>query len=303
MIANGLIQSKSRIAGFALVITGTILWGISGTLAQYLFQNRAFNPEWLVVARLLASGVVLLTYALCLGKTNIWQIWKTRKNALAIILFGLIGMLGVQYTFFLAIHAGNAATATLLQYLCPVLITLYIACSTKSLPNMNQLLAILIALIGTFFLVTSGNFHELSISKSALFWGLASAIALAFYTLQPISLLHQWGSVIVVGWGMLIGGIGMSFIHPPWKVVGEISLSSILAVLFVILFGTVIAFLCYLESLKYLSATETSILGYVEPLSAAILSVTWLHTPFGVFEWIGALCILVTIIMLARNDS
>ena len=33
------------------------------------------------------------------------------------ILFGLFGMLAVQYTYFASIKEGNAAVATLLQYL------------------------------------------------------------------------------------------------------------------------------------------------------------------------------------------
>ncbi|BAH06823.1 EamA family transporter [Clostridium kluyveri] len=52
------------------------------------------------------------------------------------------------------------------------------------------------------------------------------------------------------------------------------------------------------ESLKYIQPTETSILSSVEPLSAAFLSVIWLHVHFSVFQWLGTLCIIVAIIIL-----
>ena len=68
---------------------------------------------------------------------------------------------------------------------------------------------------------------------------------------------------------MLIGGIAFSFVHQPWNFTGQLSITSILAVLFVIIFGTLIAFYSYLESLKYIKPTEASILSSVEPLSAA----------------------------------
>ena len=42
------------------------------------------------------------------------------------ILFGLFGMLAVQYTYFASIKEGNAAVATLLQYLAPIFITVYL---------------------------------------------------------------------------------------------------------------------------------------------------------------------------------
>jgi drug/metabolite transporter (DMT)-like permease len=98
---------------------------------------------------------------------------------------------------------------------------------------------------------------------------------------------------------MLIGGISFSFIHPPWSFQGQWSLTSFFAVAFIVIFGTLIAFYCYLESLKYISATETSLLACIEPLSAAVLSVIWLQVSFGLEEWLGTLCILTTIMILS----
>lgn len=277
-----------------------MLWGISGTVAQYLFQKKGFSPEWLVVIRLLVSGLILLLYALLKGNQDIWKVWSSKRNSLNLLFFSITGMLGVQYTYFSAIKYGNAATATILQYLSPVIITCYLSIRTKKLPNVRESLAIILAMLGVFFIITKGNFHSLSISKLALFWGISSAFAAAFYTLQPRSLLNKWGSTLVVGWSMLIGGIAFSFIHQPWDFTGQWSITSISAVIFVVLFGTLIAFYCYLESLKYLLPTETVVLSSVEPLSAAFLSVLWLHVPFGIPEWLGTICIIVPIIILSR---
>lgn len=297
------MKLKPRLKGILLVIIGAMLWGVSGTVAQYLFQKKEFSPEWLVVIRLLASGLMLLVYAFMKGNQDIWKIWRVKYDSLSLFLFSILGMLGVQYTYFAAIKYGNAATATILQYLSPVIITCYLAIRLKKLPNSQEAIAIVLAMLGTFFIITNGNIHSLSVSKSALFWGICSAFAAAFYTLQPRSLLTNWGSTIVVGWGMLIGGIAFSFIHPPWHFTGQWSIPSIFAVLFVVLFGTLIAFYCYLESLNYIQPTETSVLSSVEPLSAAFLSVLWLHVPFGMFEWLGTVCIIVTIIILSRVRS
>ncbi|HEY8804176.1 MAG TPA: EamA family transporter, partial [Clostridium sp.] len=47
---------KPRIKGIILVIIGSMLWGVSGSVAQFLFQKKEFSTEWLVVIRLLVSG-------------------------------------------------------------------------------------------------------------------------------------------------------------------------------------------------------------------------------------------------------
>ncbi|ABR35536.1 DMT family transporter [Clostridium beijerinckii] len=291
---------QPRIKGIILVIIGAMLWGISGTAAQYLFQKKGFSPEWLVVIRLLSSGIILLLYTFMKGEQNIWEVWKSKNDALSLIFFSVLGMLGVQYTYFAAIKYGNAATATILQYSSPVIITCYLAIRNKKIPKLKEIIAIGLAMLGTSFIITKGNIHSISISRLALFWGIASAFAAAFYTLQPRLLLRKWGSILVVGWGMLIGGISFSFIEQPWNCTGIWSTNSILAIIFVVLFGTLIAFTCFLESLNYIKPTESSILSSAEPLSAAILSVLWLHEELGIAQWIGTACIITTIIILSR---
>ncbi|MCY7705116.1 DMT family transporter, partial [Bacillus safensis] len=56
--------------------------------------------------------------------------------------------------------------------------------------------------------------------------------------------------------------------------------------LFVVIFGTMIAFWFYIESLQYLSPKESSLIGSVEPLAAVVTTVFWLKEPFGLFQWI-----------------
>lgn len=289
--------------GIALVLIGATLWGISGTVAQYLFQRQGISPAWLVDIRLLISGSILLIMAGMKDPKKIMDIWKTKHGAVSLLLFSILGMLAVQYTYFAAIDHSNAAAATVLQYLAPVMIAGYLAIRSKKLPTRWQFTAIFLALLGTLLLVTRGNIGTLSISGLAVFWGIASAVALAFYTLQPRGLLARWGSVTVTGWGMVVGGLSFSFVHPPWAFEGTVSFPSLFAVAFVVIFGTLIAFYCYLESLKYISASETSLLASVEPLSAAFVSVLWLGVPFGIEEWLGTFCIISTIFILAKKDS
>lgn len=299
------MKNSLRLKGLFLVTSGALLWGVSGTVAQYLFQDENFTPEWLVVMRMLLSGILLLIIGVIKGDKNIFGIWKRKENAIRLILFGLLGMLGVQYTYFAAINHGNAATATILQYLSPIIITFYMCIHNKKLPTSKQMICVTMAMIGTFLIITKGNMNSLSISKLAVFWGIASAFASALYTLQPVKLIKEYGSICTVGWGMLIGGIALSFINSPFNCSGNWSFKSISAVAFVVIFGTLIAFSCYLESLKYIEPYEASILGCVEPLSAALLSIMFLNVKFSGIQWLGSLLIIATVSVLSvmKNDK
>lgn len=214
------------------------------------------------------------------------------------MVFGVFGMLAVQYTYFAAINASNAATATVLQYLGPAFIAVYAAACARRLPFAIEAVAVFLSIAGTYFLVTHGNPNQLVISTTALSWGLASAVALAVYSIQPVGLLRRFDASLVVGWGMLVGGVVFSFVHAPWNVTGTWDQWTFLSVFFVIVFGTLAAFYAYLSAVKILGPTTTSLLACAEPLSAAAMSVLWLHVSFGFFDWLGTALILATIVIL-----
>lgn len=296
-------EKGSQLKGIVLVLLAAIFWAGAGTLAQYLFQENGFSIEWLVDQRLLLAGGLLLLLNYRKEHERIWSIWKSKHDVISILLFSTVGMVAVQYTYFAAIKHGNAATATVLQYLSPVIIIAYVVFRNRKLPNMNEVISVLLAVFGTILLVTHGQFTGLSITGKALFWGITSAFALAFYTLYPVNLLVKYGSTVVVGWGMLIGGIVFSFVHPPWKFEGTWSILSFSSFVFIIIFGTLLAFFFFLESFRYVKPTVASVLACVEPLTASVLSVLFLNVSFGIPEWIGTFFILSTIFISAKKPK
>jgi drug/metabolite transporter (DMT)-like permease len=288
--------------GYLLAFSAAVIWGVSGTLAQFLFQHRGINTEWLVTVRLLLTGIIFLLFSGARKNPGLFKIWKNKTDIIQLLLFSIIGMMAVQYTYFAAIKYSNAATATVLQYLGPVVIAGYYAVKMKRLPVFYEIISVLLALSGTFLLVTHGSLQSLYISGWALFWGITSAITLAFYSIQPIMLLRKYDSSVVIGWSMLIGGIAFSFVHPPWRTAGVWDTRTYIFTAFIILMGSLVSFYAYLTAVKYIGAKTTSLLACAEPLSAAILAVYWLDISFGLYEWLGTACILVTIIILTIKD-
>lgn len=296
-------MKNTSIKGFVYAIVAASLWGISGTFGQFLFQQREINVEWLISVRMLISGVLLLLYASTKYSKEIMSIWKNKNDALKLFVFSITGMLMVQYTYFAAIKHSNAATATVLQYAGPVLIAIYLAFKNRKLPRIIDFVAIIFAVLGTFLLVTHGQLDSLNISSTALFLGLASAVALAIYTLQPIPLLQKYNSAVVIGWGMLIGGSCFSFIHAPWQVEGIWDQKTYLYTAFIVIFGTLIPFYLYLTAVQLIGGQKSSLLASAEPLSATIVAILWLDVSFGMIDWIGSLLIISTIFLLSYEKK
>ncbi|OCA90449.1 transporter [Bacillus sp. FJAT-27225] len=295
----------NRRKGIILVISGAVFWGIGGTAAKKLFQEYGIEVDWLVTMRLLIAGFLLLSVQYFgRNRAQILGVWKSRWTAIRMIIYGLLGMLAVQYTYMASIDHGNAAVATLLQYLAPAMIIVYLILRRQTTLTRRDIVTVSLALAGCFFLLTNGSVSQLSVPKAAIIWGVLSGVALAFYTLYAIPLLQKFDSLVIVGWAMIIGGIALSFVHPPWQMNFKgLPLEAYLYLIFVILFGTMIAFWFYIESLQSLSAKETSLLSSIEPLAAVLTTVLWLKEPFGFFQWIGTACIIGMIIVLALSKQ
>jgi drug/metabolite transporter (DMT)-like permease len=295
----------NRRKGIFLVITGAVFWGVGGTVAKKLFQQYQIDVDWLVTFRLLIAGFLLLSVQF-FGKdrSQILGVWKTRRIAIQLIIFGVMGMLAVQYTYMASIEHGNAAVATLLQYLAPVMIIVYLIFRKQTVLTRRDMLTVSLALVGCFFLLTNGSISQLSVPTLAIVWGVLSGIALAFYTLYAVPLLKQYDSLVIVGWAMIIGGFALSFFHPPWQMdFTSLTLEAYLYLVFIIIFGTMIAFWFYIESLQSLPPKESSLLGSVEPLAAVLTTVFWLKESFGFFQWVGTACIIGMILLLALNKE
>ncbi|PEE39286.1 DMT family transporter [Bacillus pseudomycoides] len=297
-------MKNDRRLGLIMIITGATLWGLSGPMIQWLFHHTKVSSIDFLVIRLLLAGVFILCFLLT-KKQNIFRIWQHPSHLLQLIIFSILGMLGAQYAFIETVHISNAVTATLFQFLGPVLITIYVAIQYKKLPSTMQVLAIVAALTGTYFIITNGSAQNIVLSKEAILFGLLTAIGFAFYTLHPASLIKHWGTTLIIGWGMLIGGIAL-FIYNhsfEWKQLSQTFTLQTLSMLILIIVSGTLSFLLYIGSLKYLSATETSILSSIEPLVAAIVSITWLKESFGAYQLLGGVCIVIAVIFLTMPEK
>lgn len=293
-------MKNKRMIGFLLVVSGCFFWGIGGTVAQQLFA-QGIEVSWLVSTRLLIAGTLLLgTQAIFKDKKQIIGIWQHKYSAIRLVIFAIVGMLAVQYTYMASIKEGNAAVATLLQYLAPVMIIVWVVLRRQSKFTKKDFVTIVLALGGSFFLLTNGSLSALAVPLPAIIWGLLSGLTLAFYTLYAIRLLKRFDSLVVVGWAMVLAGLTMSFFKAPWDVdVSNWTTATIVYLIIVIFFGTMLAFWFYIESLKTLSAKETSLLGNIEPLTAVLATVLWLKEPFGTYQWFGATLILMMMVYIA----
>ena len=292
------MEGKIKLRGMLLASLASSLWAISGISGEILFKKFNFSSDWLVSTRTLISGILLFLIVIFIEKKSVLKPLKNKRDCAGIILFGTAGMYLVQYTYFKTI---NVSFATILQFTAPFFIFIYESIKNKKVPAVSTVILLFMTILGVVFIATKGNFSNLSVSLEALLLGVISAIMIAFYSTYPKKLLKKYGSITVVGWGMIIGSIISNVIHPIWKIEGNVNTKSMIQVIIVVILGTSIAYLIYIASLNYISSSLAGILTAFEPVLAAILSVAIFGLKFSFIEIVGFVLVFVSIFILEKR--
>lgn len=287
--------------GYLYCIFAGAAWGFSGVCGQFLFDQRLWSVDFIIPLRMLLAGAVMLLVAAGVeGRAGFFSPFSTRRNGIDLLIFAILGLGLCQYSYYTTIREANATTATILCYLGPVLIIVWQALRARRLPAKNELLAVALAVLGTFVLTTHGDPTSLVLSPQALFWGLVSAFATAVYSIQPRGLTARCGTLTSAGWGLVLAGVFLCLVRRPWAhAEGTFDAAAWCAFITIVLVGSVVCFALYFLGVGLIGPTKASILSATEPLVSTLLSVFWLHVAFLPMDYVGFALVVSTIFILA----
>lgn len=284
--------------GIILVLSCGIMWGISGVLGQYVFQNSSIDSIDLSIIRQFISGVVLLLISAVKRDKKALAIWSRPKYICSIIFFSITGIMGVQYAYFAAIEYSNAATGTVIQFTYIIMLLLYTAVIMKKMPKAYESASVVCAFAGIFLIATHGHLDSLAVSGSALFWGLVSAVCFTIYCLYPQKLYNRFGLINVIGWSSLLSSVMLAVITGTFSI-PHMSTDIFMAAMAVAIVGSLIPFTIYGIGIGILGSAKASLFVTVEPITSAILAWMFLGTKFTVMDIIGFILILGAIEVVA----
>ena len=293
------MMKRYEIIGIILTLLGATLWGVSGTSVQFVGNFRNMNLEWLLTMRLITAGLLTVLYGWIRQGNAVFNVFRNWRDTLGLVIFGVFGMALCQYTYFRSIVIAGAGIATVLQYLAPSMIIIYLLMRYGKRPSTGEIISVILALVGTICLMGNNGFSFKSFRSDVLFWGLLSAVGVAVYSVSPVRLLATYGTIPIVGFGMLLSGlVAAALFQQPhsyatwdvWTVVGCFN---------VVFLGTIVSFNAYLEGVKRIGAVPGSILSSIEPISAAFFGWALLGNQFNWVGILGMAMIIATVIIIA----
>ena len=190
-----------------------------------------------------------------------------------------------------------------MQTLCVVMMAVLVCLQRRRFPYSREVLSVILAFIGVVLIATHGRITELVLSPRALIWGLLDAVSCIVYTLLSIKPVRKWGSVVVNAIGMLTGGIFLSLLYRPWEAMPHLDLAGWLAFFGIVLFGTVLTYVLFLQGVRDIGPLNTTLIATVEPVSSALCSALLLGTVFTFAEIVGLVLIIATVFLIVAQKK
>lgn len=268
------------------------IFGTIGIFVKYI----PFPSSFIAMIRGFVGFAVLFLATSIIGGTGKKESGRSFKitPANVLLLFVSGGFIGINWILlFEAYSYTTVATATLCYYLAPVFVILLSPLLRERL-TAKKVICVIVALIGMAFVsgIPSGGLPDISELKGILLGTGAAAFyaAVVLFNMKlggvPATvktMLQLISAAIVVCPYVLMTQDVLSF---------EYSVKSVLLLLVVGIIHTGIAYLLYFDSLSGLKAQTVSILGYIDPVVAIILSIVILGEPMTPYNAIGAVLIL-----------
>ena len=297
------MNNKSK--GISMALIAAILWGISGNFSEYIFTHSDITDLSYTTFRMLFSGIILLIYGIFLNSfSEFKKLIFDKKNILKLSIYSLFGIMGLQYTFSKTVLLSNAPLATLLQFLSPLIILVYISVENRIKPKLSEVILTIISLLGMFLIVTNGNLSNISVSPQALIMGIISAMTFVFYIIY-IKNFFKYDMCLIVGLGMLLGSVSLAPFTNHLNFIQSMNRNDIIsAFAFNVILGNVIPFYFFLESTRYIRPNITAIIGSFEPITALLISVFIMKTTtISFIQIIGVILIIGSVTLLSVKEK
>jgi drug/metabolite transporter (DMT)-like permease len=226
--------------------------------------------------------------------------------------FALLGFLGITFHQWLqstGLVTAQATTTGWIVATTPIFMALLGLIFLKESLNWKQVTGIVLATVGVLLVVTKGKLSTLANGQfgttgdilvliSAVNWAVFSALSRSGLQSHPAT--HMMFYIMTFGW--LFTSI-LFFAAPTLKPIYEIPLNGWLAITFLGVFCSGIAYIFWYDALQALPVAQTGAFLYIEPIITVIVAAIILHERLLLATILGGITILIGVWMVNRTRS
>jgi drug/metabolite transporter (DMT)-like permease len=273
-----------------------VLWGT--TFLAIRIAVEELPPLFAAGARFFAAGVLLYGFTRARG-----EVQPTRKQWRSLLIMALLMFVAEYGPLFWAEKYVPSGVVSVLAATLPVLtMILEMLILRRQALRPALALAVLLGFAGVaVLLLPGGTLHLavipcLAILAGTVTWSLGSVLTRSMEL--PQSRVVAAGAAMMLGGAMLLVLSGaFSELHP----VPHISLRAAMALLYLIVCGSLLAFTAFVWLLAHLPATRVSSHAYVNPIVAVALGYFVAGEPVTSRIIVGSVLVLISVFLILRR--
>ncbi|MDM2734725.1 DMT family transporter [Citrobacter sp. Ct235] len=280
-----------------LTLLATLFWGSNFQATKLAISTM---PPWTASAeRFLIAVMVIFIY---MSLKNLMTLNTLKKNLLAFIFLGAIGVAGFNGALFVGLQTSNPITAALIMATTPISANIIEAILNQRMPQLIRVLGMLISLLGVSMVISNGKIlmgGELTFSYGDIIIFIGS-LGWAVYTVGTRVMVSESTPLETTAWTMLFGAIILSVIafiyEQPVRTISTASVVSHLAELYMGIAGSVLAYLFWVIGISTRGPGKTSIFFNFVPLFAIMVQIMFGTIP-GNVQLIGSVITILGVLL------
>jgi drug/metabolite transporter (DMT)-like permease len=304
---DGQTQHPRPAVGYALYLSGALLFGINGTVSKVVLQavDDAARVSQLRVT--FAFLILLVIVAI----TNPRSLPLRRPEWGPVAAYGILGVSMTQWLYFVAIQRMPIGIALLIEFTAPIMVVLWVRYAWHRPVRNSVWLGLALAIVGLAMVAQIWGGLTLSPLGVAAAFGAACALAV-YYLLGESSGQHR-DPVSLTLWGFAFASALWAIVLPwwefPWTALqgsatplgaGTTQVPLWLLAASMVVLGTIVPFWLVLAAIRHIGAAGASIVGMTEPFIASLVAWVVLDEVLTGAQMIGGVVILTGVVIAER---
>ena len=269
---------RRPLLGAAMVVGSGVLFAANGTVSKLVLQ-AGFDAPQLALLRAVGAFAGLLVLSVVL-RPGVRRLRLTRSEVPLLIAYGLAGFLLVPMLYFVAIARLPVGIALLFEYTAPLLVALWARFGQRQRVRPRLWFGLALSLAG--LACVAEVWGDPRLDGLGVLAGLGAAGLLALYYVLGARGIERRDALSLTTWAFAASAVAglitraLAVGIDGWEPLAARTAGGIPVALlcgYVVLFGSITAYLLVAGALRHLPATSVGILGMVEPVLAA--AVAW----------------------------
>lgn len=263
------VKQKIILAHLA-VIGANVIYGINYVVAKGIMPDF-MQPRMIILLRVVGASIIFWLVALLFPRQHV-----AKKDMIRIAICAFFGIALNQVMFFEGLNLTTPINASIIMVGTPILVLVFSHFILHDKISRNKIIGIVLGFSGAAYLILSGG--SLSLESGTFLGNLfifinATSYGLFLVLIKP--LMKKYSPITLMKWLFLFGII---YVLPvSFYMIEETDFAAIpnniwMAIFYVIIFTTVLAYFLNNYSLKKISPTMNSAYIYLQPFLATVVT-------------------------------